>query len=102
MDFDEGTSSYHLQRVGRAPQIPTCDGAVGLPTLGTGFELGLRGQLFRAERDREALSDAVVVERQHVRAAEAEHEEHLDRPAADASNFRQALDDGFVVQLLNL
>src|SRR5690606_19418507 len=41
--------------------------------------------------------DAVVVQGEHVGAAEAEDEEHLHGPSADAAYGGQALDDRLVV-----
>ena len=56
----------------------------------------LVGGLELAEGEGEAFADAVVGDRQHVGAAEAEDEQHLDRPAADAADLGEVLDDGFV------
>jgi hypothetical protein len=53
-----------------------------------GFEL--------AEGEGKAFADAVVVDGEDVRATEAEDEEHLDGPAADATDLNEVLDDGFV------
>ena len=49
-----------------------------------------------AEGEGEAFADAVVVDWEDVGAAEAEDEEHLDGPAADAADLGEVLDDGFV------
>ena len=49
-----------------------------------------------AEGEGEAFADAVVVDGEDVGAAEAEDEEHLDGPAADAADLGEVFDDGFV------
>ena len=49
-----------------------------------------------AEGEGEAFADSVVVYGKDVGAAEAEDEEHLDGPAADASDLGEMFDDGFV------
>ncbi len=53
------------------------------------------------EGEREAFADAVVVDRKHVRTAEAEDEQHLDGPAADAAHLGEVLDDGLVGHAAN-
>ncbi len=55
-----------------------------------------------AEGEGEAFADAVVVDGQHVGAAEAEDEQHFYCPAADAADLCEVLDDGFVGHALNL
>ena len=91
--------------VAGAPEIPACDRRPGLPffcaavhDVGLG-EIG-GGDLVRrfefAEGEGKAFADAVIVDGEDVGSAEAEDEEHLDCPAADATNLCQVLDDGFV------
>src|SRR5690348_1770001 len=69
-----------------APEVPTGHGAVGRPADAAGGDVARRGQLALAEHRGEALADAVVVDRQHVGAAEPEDEQHLRGPAADAAH----------------
>ena len=89
----------------RLPASPARPRATGTssPPCGTGFQRAprfsssfARRQLALPEGDREALADAVVVRRQHVRAAEAEDQQHLHGPAADAAHRGEALDDRLV------
>jgi hypothetical protein len=49
-----------------------------------------------AEGEGEAFADAVVAGGEDVGAAEAEDEQHLDGPAADAADLREVVDDGCV------
>src|ERR1700682_2180776 len=92
-------------QVAGAPEVPAGDVAPGLPAGGAfvddvGFgEVG--GGYFvcwleLAEGEGEAFADAVVVNGQDVGAAEAEDEQHLDGPLADAADLREVLDDVFV------
>ncbi len=46
------------------------------------------------------LDQARVIERQHVGAQQVEDQEHLGRPAADATDRDQFLDDGFIVHVV--
>jgi len=88
-----------------APEIPARDRAPGLPALGAllhdvGLGKQIGGDLLRGlellEGKRKALAYAVVVDRQDVGTAEAEDEEHLDRPAADTADLGEVLDDGLI------
>ncbi len=65
---------------------------------GSGEEVGgdLGGGLEGLEGEGEAFADAVVGGGEDVGAAEAEDEEHLDGPAADAADLGELADDGFV------
>ena len=56
----------------------------------------LVGGLELAEGEGEAFADAVVGDGEDVGAAEAEDEEHLDGPAADAADLGEVLDDVLV------
>ena len=89
-----------------APEIPACDGPPGSPFLGAtfhdvGFGKEVRGDLDVGleilEGEGEALADAVVAGGEDVGAAEAEDEEHLDGPLADAADLGEVVDDGLVV-----
>ena len=91
--------------VAGAPEVPAGDGAPGLPffcaalhVVGFGEVDGgdLVGGFEFAEGEGEAFADAVVVDGEDVGAAEAEDEEHLDGPAADAADLGEVFDDGFV------
>ena len=91
--------------VAGAPEVPAGDGAPGLPffcaavhDVGFGEVHGgdFVGGFEFAEGEGEAFADAVVVDGEDVGAAEAEDEEHLDGPAADAADLGEVLDDGFV------
>ena len=91
--------------VAGAPQIPAGDRAPGLPFFCATMhfvrfgEIGwghLVGGFQFAEGEGKAFADAVVVDGEDVGSAEAEDEEHLDSPLADATNLCQVLDDCFV------
>jgi hypothetical protein len=108
--WSPGTSTHSLLlfpggEVAGAPHIPAGDRAPGAPFFRTLFHLGGFGEVggsdfvgwFElAEGEGEAFADAVVGDRQDIGTAEAEDEEHLDGPAADAADLGQVLDDGFV------
>jgi antitoxin component of MazEF toxin-antitoxin module len=88
--------------VAGAPQVPACDRAPGGPLAGAFFHVGGFGEqcgcelgfrLETLEGEGEAFADAVVAGGEDVGAAEAEHEEHFDRPAADAADLGEVLDD---------
>src|SRR5215472_7049748 len=83
-----------------APQIPACDRPIRLPALAIGSEL-LRRRQIAIIGDRKALADAVIVDRQHVWAAEVKNQQHLGGPAADAANLREPLDNRFVFHAAN-
>src|ERR1043166_7449038 len=76
----------------RPPQIPAGDGAVRAP---------LRADLLHVFRQRtlalpigalDGVLDAEVELREDVASAQPEHQEHLRRPAADAFDLHQMLD----------
>src|SRR5262249_15789832 len=75
------------------PQIPARHRAMGPALLAVLLQRLRRGQLSFAERFGIGLAQAVVAERQHVWPAEAEHQEHLGRPAADAMHGDEVLYD---------
>jgi len=58
------------------------------------------GELAQPVSGAKSRAYSEVIDRQHVRAAEMEHEQHLHRPAADAAHLGEALDDHRVVELL--
>ena len=51
------------------------------------------GMLLQPVGDAKAVAHAEVIHRQHIRAAELEHQQHLHRPAADAAHLREPRDD---------
>src|SRR6185312_10345431 len=84
------------------PHVPACDRTPWRPFFGAAFHFGGCGEqggsdfgfrLEALEGEGESFADAVVAGGQHVGAAEAEHEHHLYRPATDAADLRQVLDD---------
>jgi len=88
-----------------APEVPAGDGAPGLPffcatlhdvRLGEEVWGNFGGGLESLEGEGEAFADTVVGGGEDVRTAEAEDEEHLDGPLADASNLGEVVDD-FVI-----
>src|SRR6266852_8842285 len=85
-----------------APHVPTGDGAVGAPTLAKGEKLLGSGHVFFAVGDGPTFSHAQVVDGKDVRAAEAEDQEHLDGPGADAADGSEPLDELFVGEPLGL
>src|ERR1700691_3403167 len=87
-----------------SPEIPAGDRAPGLPTFGAlAHEVGLGQEIGRdllcgletEEGERETFAHSVVVDRQHVGAAETKDEQHLDGPTTDAAHLAEVLDDGF-------
>lgn len=89
-------------QVAGPPEIPACDGTPWLPAFGSGFHDGGPGEiggndlirwLELTEGQGEAFADAVVRDREDIGAAEAEHEEHFDRPGADAADLGKMSDD---------
>src|SRR6267143_1905653 len=74
------------------PEIPGRHGAIGLPAFAERPQRLRRRPGAAAVGDAEALAHAEVVHRQYVEAAQGEDEQHLDGPAADTVDLRQALD----------
>src|SRR6185437_85901 len=89
--------------IGGAPEIPARDAAIRLPAPAALFHLVLRrcAAIF-LECKAESLAHAEIVERQHIGPAEAEDQQHLDRPAADAAHLRQLLDDRLVFETIDI
>src|SRR5579864_8659176 len=91
-----------LAELRRAPKIPARDGAIGRPASPVfGERLGCRLRAF-LESESEALADTIIVDRQHIGAAESEHQEHLGGPAADATHRGEALDHRRIVEPVRL
>src|ERR1700760_893270 len=110
-----GFSSLRLDdfaggEIAGAPHVPARDRAPGSPFLSAPLHLLARREevgcyllsWLEAEKgEREAFADAVIVDRQDVRAAEAEDEKHLDGPAADTAHLGEVLDDVLIRHLLD-
>jgi len=86
------------RQVHRPPQIPGRRAAVGRPALAEQGEHLRRRQFLQPIRQLESLPDAEVSHRQHIGAAQLEHQQHLHGPAADAAHRREPLDDFQVTQ----
>jgi len=88
LNIEERETPYEslLQAIDGAPHVPTGDGAIGAPALAECGQLARLGNFFLAVGNGESLLHAVVVDGQDVGAAEAEDEEHLDGPRADAAH----------------
>src|SRR6516225_1018924 len=69
-----------------SPHVPACDGAVGPPALAEFQEFLWFGHMFLAVRHRPALLDPEVVNWENVGASQAEDQEHLYGPGADAAD----------------
>src|SRR5260370_33961941 len=85
-----------------SPHVPTGDGAVGAPTLAKGEKLLGFGHVLLAVGDGPTFSHAEVVDGKDVRAAQAEDQEHLDGPGADAADGAEPFDELFVGEPLGL
>jgi len=103
-----GEDHLAVGEVAGSPHIPAGDGAPGGPAVAAlvhlfGFGEVHRGDLVGwlefAEGEGEAFADAVVGDGEDVGAAEAEDEEHLDGPAADAAHLGEVVDDVVVGHL---
>ncbi len=98
-DFAQGGVARELAST---PHVPTRDGAVRSTAFAKGQEfLGL-GHVFFAVGDGPAFFDTEVVDGENIGAAEAEDQEHFDRPCADATDGDEALDEFFVGERLGL
>jgi hypothetical protein len=76
----------------RAPQVPRRSRAIRLPALAIGEQRLRLRQVAEAVGKLETLAHAEVIAWQHVGAAQAEHQQHLGRPPADAAHGNEALD----------
>lgn len=88
--------------VERAPEIVRDDGPVRRERRAEALHPRRRRQPARAKDPRRALSDAEVSGRPHVEAPQVEDQEHLRRPDADAAHLDQRVDDGSVVEVVEL
>src|ERR1700749_591912 len=110
-----GCSSLRLDdfaggEIAGAPHVPARDGAPWSPFFSAPLHLLARREevgghllswLEAEEGECKAFANAVIVDRQDVRTAEAEDEKHLDGPAADAAHLGKVLDDVLVRHLLD-
>src|SRR6185503_6902982 len=82
-----------LLLLARPPEVPGRHRPERTPALAAAEHLAGCGQGLLAEDPGEALPHAEVIGGQHVRAAQAEDEEHLHRPPADPADGIQPADD---------
>src|SRR5205085_5240011 len=75
------------------------DGAEGAAAFAEFEQLFGRGHVLVAGGDGATFADAEIVDRENVRAAKAEDEEHFDSPGAYAADGNQPLDQFFVREL---
>src|SRR5687768_4230674 len=79
--------------VERPPEVPTGIRGIWRPSGADGSDSLRGGQLSHPVGALQALANAEVELREHVRPSEPEHEEHLRAPATDALHRRERLDD---------
>lgn len=83
-------------KVDGLPEVPTSDTSIWFPFFAEGGEgLGL-GEFAFVEGEFVALLDAVIKSGKYVGATEAEDQEHVHSPGADAADGSEACED-FVV-----
>jgi hypothetical protein len=82
------------------PQVAARERAVRAPRLGDLLHGRLIGEIVEPVRAFDRTADAEVADRQHVRAFELEHQEHLRRPHADALDRHQLRRHVLVAQLV--
>src|SRR2546421_4175602 len=92
-------SVFYRQRVERAPEVPRGDRAPWPPSFAQPLHRAQRHLASLEVRDADALLQAEIVERQHVRAQQIEDQEHLGGPAPDAA-YRDELGDDLLVRHL--
>ena len=76
-----------------APEVPGGYGAIGAPAFAEFEEVFGFGDVALVVGEGKAFLDAEVVDGEDVGAAEAEDEEHLDGPGADAADGDEAGDE---------
>src|SRR5690606_28545070 len=86
-----------LPQVGDPPEAQRGVTAVRPPGFAAGEELAGGGHGLGIIHALGALAHAQVVHGEHVGAAQAEDEHHLDGPAADAADGHERVDDRLVV-----
>src|SRR2546421_1766781 len=87
-------------RIEASPQVPCCDRAPRPPKVRDGKH-GLTRQPFAGvEMNRYRALQADIVDRKYVRAKLVKDEEHFRRPAPDALDVDQSLDQRLVVESL--
>ncbi len=82
-----------------APEVPAGNRGVRLPGGGDPLHFRGFGQLVKSPGAFHCGADTEVGDRQHVGAAESEHQKHLSGPDADAFDAGQVLDYGGVVEV---
>ncbi len=90
-------SVFHRDRVERPPQVPGGHRAPGPQGLAAPPHGPERDPPAAGGREPQALLQAEVAERKHIRAQQIEDQEHLRGPAADAAHLGEILDDRLVV-----
>src|SRR5436305_14723743 len=83
--------------VENAPHIPCAEGAVRPPALANEQQFRFRHLLAVIVVTVNALDEAQVVDRKDVGPAKSEDQEHLGRPAANALDWDQFLDDRLIL-----
>ena len=105
-----GKNHGFASEVAGAPEVPAGDGAPGTPLFAAAQDLAGGGEhggveglaLWEAsEGEGESFADTVVGDGEDVGAAEAEDEEHLDGPDADAADLGEAFDNLLVGKAAN-
>ena len=88
--------------VERAPEVEAGQRAVRAPGLRDALELGRGGRRVEPVEDLGRLADPEVAHRQHVRPAQVEDQEHVDRPRTESLDRDQLLGHLLVGQLREL
>src|SRR5688572_4189771 len=86
-------SLFRIRVVETGPQIPAGHRSVGAPRFSETHEPLRRGRLAQPVCPLDGAHDTEVTDRQHIRPVQAEHQEHLGGPAADALDRGQGGDD---------
>src|SRR5688572_14500761 len=94
--FIIGVSSERLV-VEAGPEIPARDRTIRTPRFADSHQPVRRRRFPEPIGTLHGLDDAQVADGQHVGALQAEHQEHLRRPAADAFHRRQRFDHLLVI-----
>ena len=89
-----------FQKVGGAPEIKGGGGAVWTPAFAKFFELFGFWKLALFVGDLKAASDAKVVHRKNVGAAEIENKEHFGSPTTNAGDFGERFQQFLVGEIV--
>ena len=79
---------FQRRRCETRPQVPTGNGSIRPPRLPDFRQALGRRQRAKLIRSLDGFDDAEVPDGQHIRAMQAEHQEHLSRPAPDSLHAR--------------